>query len=153
MRETIYGRNSPTRQWCDGQLHRPSNYQKIRDPNESPRKSNTTYQRRRDNQPGGTNRKILRNDHPKRTPKKHHTLLRDKPRRRSHNIRIPLAEDLQPPDRLGKRKSQYALAQGVGKKGNLHRPHRTNPGRIPATLKGIRQERSRKISPKARRRP
>src|SRR6266403_4868304 len=143
MRETIYGRNSPTRQRRDGQLHRPPNHQETRDPDESPGTSNPTHQRRRYNQPSRTNRKILRNDHPKWTSKEHYTLLRDKPRGRSHNIWIPLAEDLKPPDRLGKGKGRYALAQGMGQKGNIHRPYRTNPRGILMTLKSIRRERSR----------
>src|SRR6266403_4817895 len=104
MRGTIYGRNSPVRQRRDGQLHRSPNYETTRDPDGGPRTTNSTYQRRWHNQPSRTNRKILRNDYPERTPKERHALLRNKPRGRSYNIRLPLAADLQPKNQLGKRK-------------------------------------------------
>src|SRR6266404_3680513 len=123
MRGTIYGRNSLIGQWRDGQLHRPPDHQTTRDPNGDPRTTDSTHQRRRYDQPSRTNRKVLRNDHPKRTPKEPHALLQDEPRRRPNNIRVPLATNLQPPDRLGKGKGRDALAQSMGKeKEDLHRP-------------------------------
>src|SRR6266446_6160229 len=87
-------------------------------------------------------------------PKACHTLLRDEPRRRPNNIRIPVATHLQPPDRLGKRKGHDALAKSMGREEKyLHRPCRTNPKRIPTTLQSIRRKRGRQIPPKMRRGP
>src|SRR6266436_1796620 len=112
-------------------------------PNGTPKTTDPTHQHRRNNQRSRTNRKILRNDHSKWTPETRHTILRDEPRRRLNNIRIPMATDLQPPDQLGKRKSHDALAEGMGQKEkHLHRPRQTNPKRIPTTLQGVRRERS-----------
>ncbi|SRR6266478_838078 len=57
---------------------------------------------------------ILQNDHSKQTPKAHYALLQNKPGRRLNNIWLPMAMNLQPPSRLGKRASHNALAKSMG---------------------------------------
>ncbi len=153
MRKTVHGRKSLTRQWCDGQLHRPPNYRTTRDPNGTPKTTDPTHQRQWNNQRSRLNRTILRNDHSKQTPETCYTFLQNEPRGRPNNIRLPMATNLQPTNQLGEGGGHNALAKSMDQKEYHHRCRRTNTGGVPLTCQGIRRKRSRQVPPKMRRRP
>ena len=154
MRGMVHGQKSLTRQWCDGQLHQPLNHRTTGNPDGTPETTNPTHQCRQNNQRSRTDRTILQNDYPEQTPEAHYTLLRDKPRRRPNNIWLPLAANLQPPSRLGKRKGHHALAKGMGMAEEHHDHHnRTNTSGVPPTCQSIRRRRSQQIPTRTRRRP